>query len=71
MQFGKDLVFHGGINAVLWDDLDAIIAEIKRVVPVMKESGGYIFSSDHSVPSSVSLKNFSHIIEQAKQSGKY
>ena len=70
-QFGKDLVFHGGINAVLWDDLDAIIAEIKRVVPVMKESGGYIFSSDHSVPSSVSLKNFSHIIEQAKQSGKY
>lgn len=70
-QYGSKLVLHGGINAVLWDDVDAITAEMDRVVPVLKESGGYIFSSDHSVPSSVSLENFRHIVEHAKRLGTY
>jgi uroporphyrinogen decarboxylase len=69
--YGKKVVLHGGINAVLWDDIDAISAEMKKVIPVMKESGGYIFSSDHSVPSSVSLENFRHIIDLAKNLGAY
>jgi len=69
--YGKDLVLHGGINAVLWDDVEAITAEMKRVVPVLKENGGYIFSSDHSVPSSVSLENFRYITTLAKELGKY
>ncbi|HBQ63621.1 MAG TPA: hypothetical protein DD727_01570 [Clostridiales bacterium] len=68
-QYGKDLVFHGGINAVLWGDLEAILAEIRNVVPVMKQSGGYIFSSDHSVPDSVSLENFREITRLAKETG--
>jgi uroporphyrinogen decarboxylase len=70
-QYGQQLVFHGGINAVLWDQPEAIEAEMRQVIPVMKENGGYIFSSDHSVPSSVSLDNFSHIIELAKKLGSY
>jgi len=70
-QFGGRLVLHGGINAVLWDDITAIEAEMRRVVPVLKEGGGYIFSSDHSVPSSVSLENFRRIVELAKELGSY
>lgn len=70
-NFGKDVVLHGGINAVLWDDLDAISTEMTNVIPVMKESGGYIFSSDHSVPSSVSLENFRYITNLAKKLGSY
>jgi uroporphyrinogen decarboxylase len=70
-QYGKDLVFHGGINAVLWDQPDVIQAEMERVVPVMKENGGYIFSSDHSVPSTVSLEDFKRIVELAKKLGSY
>ncbi|MBN2287738.1 MAG: hypothetical protein JXQ83_00300 [Candidatus Glassbacteria bacterium] len=70
-RYGKDLVLHGGINAVLWDDLAAIEAEMERVLPVLKEGGGYIFSSDHSVPASVSLENFRSIVEKAKQLGAY
>lgn len=70
-QYGDRLVLHGGINAVLWDDLDAIEEEMRRVVPVLKESGGFIFSSDHSVPSSVSLEGFRHIVGLAKQLGSY
>jgi uroporphyrinogen decarboxylase len=69
--YGKDLVFHGGINAVLWDHPDQIAAEMERVLPRMKENGGYIFSSDHSVPSSVSLEDFRQIISLAKQLGSY
>ena len=34
----------------LWDDKEAIVAEIERLVPALKENGGYIFSSDHSIP---------------------
>lgn len=70
-QYGDDLVFHGGINAVLWDDPDAIAAEMRRVLPAMKANGGYIFSSDHSVPSSVSLEQFRYIVDLAKELGSY
>lgn len=69
--YGKHLVLHGGINAVLWDQPEDIRAEIKRLIPSLKESGGYIFSSDHSVPDNVSLENFRQIVDLAKQMGTY
>ena len=70
-EHGHELVLHGGVNAVLWDNRDAIIAEIDRVLPVLKENGGYIFSSDHSIPNSVSLENFRAIIDEVKRLGTY
>jgi len=70
-EHGNSLVLHGGINAVLWDNLEAIEAEMRRVIPTVKESGGYIFSSDHSIPSSVSLEGFRHIVALAKELGSY
>ncbi len=70
-EVGDRLLLHGGINAVLWDDREAIEAEMRRTVPIVKENGGYIFSSDHSVPSSVSLENFRYIVELAKELGSY
>jgi uroporphyrinogen decarboxylase len=70
-KYGKDLVLNGGINAVLWDKPEAIEAEMKKVIPVVKENGGYIFSSDHSVPPSVSLENFRRITDMAKKLGSY
>ena len=70
-KYGDKLVFHGGINAVNWGDTEAITAEIADVLPVMKENGGYIFSSDHSIPSDVSLEDFKYIISKAKEYGKY
>ena len=70
-EFGKDLVLHGGINAVLWDQPELVCAEIERLVPELKRDGGYVFSSDHSVPDSVSLERFRQITELAKQLGRY
>jgi uroporphyrinogen decarboxylase len=70
-KYGDKLTLHGGINAVLWDDKEAVIEEIRRCVPTLKQNGGYIFSSDHSIPNSVSLENFRAIIEEVKRVGKY
>jgi uroporphyrinogen decarboxylase len=70
-EFGDRLLLHGGINAVLWDKPAEIEAEMRRVVPALKENGGYIFSSDHSVPSSVSLEDFRRIVNLAKELGSY
>jgi uroporphyrinogen decarboxylase len=70
-EYGKDLVLHGGINAVLWDKPAEIEAEMRRLVPALKQDGGYIFSSDHSVPSSVSLEDFRRIVNLAKELGAY
>ena len=70
-KYGDKLLLHGGIDAVLWDDKEAIIEEIRRCVPKLKENGGYIFSSDHSIPNSVSLENFKAIVDEVKRSGKY
>ncbi len=70
-QFGDKLVLHGGINAMLWDQIDVIEDVIRKTLPAMKQHGGYIFSSDHSVPSSVSVQNFRRIVELAKELGKY
>ena len=64
-------MLHGGISAVLWDHPDLIRAEMERVLPVVKENGGCIFSSDHSVPSSVGLEDFRGIVELAKRLGSY
>jgi len=70
-EFGDRLVLHGGINAVLWADPEAITAEMRRVVPALASGGGYIFSSDHSVPNTVSLDTFRTITTLAKQLGSY
>ncbi|MFP4029755.1 MAG: uroporphyrinogen decarboxylase family protein [Candidatus Brocadiia bacterium] len=70
-QHGDELVLHGGINAVLWDEPDEIKQEMERVIPTVKQNGGYIFSSDHSVPSSVGLEDFRQIVELAKELGSY
>ena len=70
-KYGHRLVLHGGVNAVLWDQREAIVSEIERVVPLLKQDGGYIFSSDHSIPNSVSLENMKAIMEAVKRAGRY
>ena len=70
-EYGDRLVLRGGINAVNWDDRDAIIAEIDEKVPILKQNGGFIFSSDHSIPNSVSLENMRAIMDEIKRVGKY
>ena len=70
-QYGDKLTLHGGINALLYDDIEALEAEMRRVIPALKQNGGYILSSDHSIPSSISLKDFGRFMELAKELGSF
>ena len=65
------MTIHGALDAQLWTDVDAIEREIQRLVPVLKQSGGYIFASDHSIPNSVSFENIKAIVALAKKYGSY
>jgi len=67
--YGDKLAFHGGINAQLWDDIERVKAEMERIIPIMKEGGGYVFASDHSIPNSVSLHNMKEIADLAHRLG--
>ncbi len=69
--YGDKLAFWGGINAQLWDQPDLVRAEMERIIPLLKEGGGYIFASDHSIPNSVSFENMKMISELAHELGKY
>jgi uroporphyrinogen decarboxylase len=69
--YGDRLVLHGGLNAMLWDRIDRIEAEMRRLVPVLKTGGGYIFAEDHSIPDSVSFADYKRIVELGKELGSY
>ena len=70
-NYGDRLAFHGGINAQLWDKPELVLAEMERIIPIMKEGGGYVFASDHSIPNSVSLDTMKQISDLAHKLGKY
>ncbi len=70
-EFGKKLVLHGGLNASVWGDREKFDGEMRRLIPALKKSGGYICGSDHSVPSSVSLADFRRFVDLAKELGAY
>ena len=69
--YGEKLSFHGGINAQLWDKPELVKAEMERIIPIMKEGGGYVFASDHSIPNSVSFETMKEIAALAHKLGKY
>ncbi len=69
--YGNKLAFHGGINAQLWNNPELVLPEMERIIPMMKEGGGYVFASDHSIPNSVSLETMKQIADLAHKLGKY
>ena len=70
-EFGDRLAFHGGVNAVLFERPEELWKEMRRVIPEMKKGGGYMCSSDHSVPEIVSLAEFTEFVRLAKELGAY
>jgi len=70
-KWGDKLVLEGGIDARVMTDGEAIEEEIRTKLAVLKENGGYIFHSDHSVPENVSFADYCRIMELARYYGKY
>ena len=71
-KYGDRLVLFGNIDVrALAGNREEIEAEIGGKVSAAKEGGGYIYHSDHSVPSDVSLENYRFALEMLKKYGEY
>jgi len=70
-EFGDRLLLHGGFNALLWNDVEEMEATVRRNLRVLMEGGGYVFATDHSTPSNVSLQDFKRIVQVVKDVGRY
>jgi uroporphyrinogen decarboxylase len=70
-RFGDRLAFHGGLNATYYAHPEQMWAEMERVIPVMKENGGYVIGTDHSIPDNVSLEQYREFVKRAKRLGSY
>jgi len=72
-QYGDRLSFMGGIDTRAMADPDpaAIEREIATKLPVAKAGGGYIYHSDHSIPSSVSFAQYCRVMELVAEHGRY
>jgi len=70
--YGDRLTFMGNIQVEkLSADRETTREEVLSKLTVAMEGGGYMFSSDHSVPPHVTFDNYSYAIELVKEHGRY
>jgi hypothetical protein len=67
-QYGKRLVFRGGIDKhVLREDKDAIRRELEyKMQPLMRE-GGAVFGLDHRIPNGTPLENYRYYVNVGRE----
>ena len=70
-QYGGQITFLGNINSRIMHNRKAIIEELNRIIPVVMQEGGYIYSCDHSIPSGVSFEDYMFILQEARRLGTY
>ena len=71
-EYGKQLVCFGNIDVrKLAGTREEVEEEVRAKLEAGKEDGGYIFHSDHSVPSDVSLENYRFALELLEKYGRY
>ncbi len=72
-DYGEHIAFMGGIDvrAMASPDPDDIVREISTKIPAMKQGGGYIYHSDHSVPDNVSFQQYCKTMELVAEYGKF
>jgi uroporphyrinogen decarboxylase len=71
-RFGHRMGFCGNMDVIVWAAGDR--DELKRAVLTKlnaAKGGGFIFQSDHSVPSSVSGTNYDFVVKLVREYGKY
>jgi uroporphyrinogen-III decarboxylase len=64
-------VMFGGIDKrVLAGSKEGIEKELLRILPVMRERGGYIPTCDHGVPEEVSYENYLYYRKRCVELGR-
>ncbi len=65
-QYGKELLMLGGFDKMaLLRGPEAILAELKRLEPVVEE-GGFVPHVDHRTPAGVTLENYRYYLREKK-----
>jgi len=71
-KFGDKLTFFGNISVQNFKEgSEAIEAELREKLPIAMAGGGYIYHSDHSIPSEVSLETYLHAMKVLDEIGSY
>ena len=70
--FDSRISFMGNINSdiLATNNKEKIFGEISMKVKA-KESGRYLFHSDHSIPPTISFKSYSYALDIARELGRY
>jgi len=71
-KYGHHIAFCGNMDVMAW--AQGSQEELKRIVLTKLNAargGGYIFQSDHSVPSNVSGQNYDYVVKLVREYGKY
>jgi uroporphyrinogen decarboxylase len=71
-RFGHRMGFCGNMDARAWATVP--MEELRRIVLTKlnaAKGGGFIFQSDHSVPSNVSAERYQYVVELVRRHGRY
>jgi len=71
-KYGHGIAFCGNMNVIEWahESQERLKAIVLRKLNAAK-GGGFIFQSDHSVPSNVSAENYEYVVNLVRKYGKY
>lgn len=72
-EFGKDLVFHGGIDIqqAMIGTVNDVREEVKKRMEALAPGGGYICAPSNHIQPDVPVENFIALFEYAKEYGRY
>ena len=71
-EYGRDLTFMGNIDVQKMSASKAELEEeVRTKLAAAMPGGGYIYHSDHSVPSTVSFENYLALLELLRKYGRY
>ena len=67
-EFGKDLVFWGGIDVQKFLPTatpEEVVVEVKNIINIMRNDGGYIFSPSHNIQADIPPENLEAMYKTA------
>ena len=73
-QFGKNIIFCGGIDThhvLPFGTPDEVRAEVKRIIQILGQSGGYMLASVHTILPDVPAENVLAMVDAAVEFGRY
>jgi uroporphyrinogen decarboxylase len=73
-EFGRDLCFMGGVDVRTFfaEDEADLEREVRSKLEIgMSSPGGFVFHSDHSIPTQVSFERYGRVVELVSEYGVY